>query len=344
MLTFKSTTCTALVLFGSLLGSGCKVPDSVTSLVIDENAQTDTSARGAPSTDSSIVIAPQPDTPATVSDPMPEPVPAEPVSTPSNLPIQPSESSWPAPSGPASITDLILVTGQSNALGFNTAYDPALDSPSDRVYAWTDQGWQVASLHQIWDLGWHPRTHPDADPHNNFALHFGKQLVASSPNRVVGFVLASAPGEGISHWDYGSDFYRHVSNKAVAALNDLPHKSAYDGVLWHQGETDWQIEGSSDPDQWGVSLPANYYSSKLASLIANLRSESWFGFDKPFIGGETASAPVNQVLRGLNQDSDYWTATVGGEGLPTFDEVHFNAVALREIGVQYAHTYQRLTD
>ena len=59
--------------------------------------------------------------------------------------------------GPASITDVIVITGQSNALGSETTFDPVLDQPVDRFYAYTDQGWQLASLDQTWDLTWHPR-------------------------------------------------------------------------------------------------------------------------------------------------------------------------------------------
>ena len=42
---------------------------------------------------------------------------------------------------PADITDLILVTGQSNALGSQSAFDVSLDSPHQQVFAFTDQGW-----------------------------------------------------------------------------------------------------------------------------------------------------------------------------------------------------------
>lgn len=248
---------------------------------------------------------------------------------------------------PAGITDLVLITGQSNALGTETAFDPVLDAPVERFYAWTeDSGWQPASLRQIWDLGWHPQTDPDTDPHNNFGLHFGKGMVEASSDRVVGIVLASAPGEGISHWDYNTWFYNVVSDKAIAALNDLPHKTGFDGILWHQGESDWVANGSSDPDLGGAIVGADYYRDKLYSLIANFRSENWFGEGRPFICGETAQAPLNVRLNELNNDGDEWTACTEGEGLPTYDapeNVHFNAEGLRQLGRNYAQTYLRMT-
>ena len=247
----------------------------------------------------------------------------------------------PAQSGPGSITDLVLVTGQSNALGSQTAFDPQLDSPTDRFYAYTDTGWQRASLKQVWDLGWHPRTHIDTDPHNNFAFHFGKTVAARRGDRVVGIVLVTAPGEGISHWDADNVFFNKIRTKALAALNELPHKSSFDGILWHQGETDWAKSGSLDTDLAGLEIDDNYYSNKLWQLIDNFRRESWFDDEKPFICGETAQSPINARLMSLNRNSDPWTACVEGEGLATYDEarVHFTAESLRTLGSNYADRY-----
>lgn len=248
-------------------------------------------------------------------------------------------------SGPAAITDLVLVTGQSNALGSQTRYDAALDQPVEGFYAYTDQGWKQASLNQVWDLGWHPFKGLGDDPHNNFGFHFGKQVVANS-DRVVGIVLVTAPGEGINHWDPDNYFFNKIRNKALAALNELPHKASFDGILWHQGETDWAKEGSLDPELSQQIIDVNYYSNKLWQVINNFRNESWFDNGKPFICAETARSPVNVRLMALNRNSDVWTACVEGEGLATWDEaeVHFNAEGLRTLGANYAEQYLLMTE
>lgn len=240
---------------------------------------------------------------------------------------QPSdETSITNPPGLDDITDLVLITGQSNALGAGTAYDALVDGSDPAVFAFTDEGWQVADLRQIWDRGWFPRMHPDSDPSNNFSLHFGKQLTASAPDRVVGFVLVTAPGRPISHWVNTGDFYQEIRAKVLDALNQLPTKSSVDGILWHQGESDGRDDDS--------------YSQALYRLIDDFRSESWFGINRPFICGETASLPVNKQLGKLNTDTDLWTACVAGEGLPTRgDGAHFSAEALRTIGRRYAEAY-----
>ncbi len=245
--------------------------------------------------------------------------------------------------GVETITDVVLITGQSNALGSQTAFDPELDAPVDRFFAYTDSGWQPASLRQVWDLGSHPLLGIGSDPHNNFGFHFGKTLVQQRSDRVVAIILVTAPGEGISHWDADSFFFRKIRNKTLLALNELPHKSSIDGILWHQGETDWSSDGSNDPDL--EERPENdYYSHRLASLINNFRLESWFGPERPFICGETARSPINNRLNALNRNSDIWTACVPGAGLPTWDEeeVHFTADALRQIGANFAEVYLQM--
>lgn len=224
------------------------------------------------------------------------------------------------------ITDLVLVTGQSNALGAGTGYDEYLDAPSNRVFAFTNNGWQIANLNQVWDRNWFPRNDPETPPSNNFSLHFGKRVASKAPDRVVGFVLLSAPGQPISHWDRDSEFFNQIRDKVSRAINELPYKNRVDAILWHQGESD----GADRPE----------YGDALYDLIARFRSEPWFGYETPFICGDTAESPVNQQLRRLNTDNEYWTACIEAQGLPVLPgTVHFSAPALRTIGKRYADAY-----
>jgi hypothetical protein len=249
----------------------------------------------------------------------------QPVVVPATVPAGTSSSV------PGDITDLLLVTGQSNALGADTTFDAARDTPNSRVYAFTDKGWQIADLHQIWDLNWHPRNHPDTDPSNNFGFQFGKKVAERRPQKVVGFILVTAPGQGISHWDYGSEFYLKIRNKVTDAINQLPNKASVDGILWHQGETDWTAN--------------DYYRNKLRDVINNFRSESWFGSNKPFICGETVEAPVNEILMALNNDGDRYTGCVAAQDLSTIlDDLHFSAEGLRILGTRYATKYLQMTE
>ena len=254
------------------------------------------------------------------------------------------------------ITDLILVTGQSNVTGSLTAYDPSLDSIDLRVFAYTDSDdWEVADLHQAWDVdGWHPGNGSLVDssrtPYNNFAFHFAKTIVENDPDRVVGFIIASAPGEGIEHWDANSPFSQTIESKVLAALSAQGVKSTIDGIIWHQGETDWLFNGTSDVDATNEErADPTYYPDKLNALISRFRSQSWFGTGKPFICGETKRAPVNGRLLELNNDGDSYTGCVSANDLstrdanpnatPPQDGTHFDAQGLRTLGQRYGTRY-----
>jgi len=275
-------------------------------------------------------------------------------------PAGPINNNTPPAASSSAITDLVLVTGQSNAQGAATTVDLAvLDAPNQRVLAYTDAGtWELADLRQHWDGPLQPR-HPGKNalvfenniPHNNFAFHFAKSLATQDRNRVVGIVLVTAPGAGIRSWDKGSNLYRTLSSKAELALN-ASGKTSFDAVLWHQGETDFLYNGTSDALATSTEKRAsNYYPDRLNTLIRNLRQESWFSSTKPvFICGETQKtstivapeAPVNRRLMELNSDNDPYTGCVSADGLATKDGIHFNASSLREIGKRYASRYLQL--
>ena len=267
-------------------------------------------------------------TPDPVSIPTPEPE-SNPTSEPESNPIpdaEPLTAAVPFTATVEDMTDLVLVTGQSNALGAGTSFDEFLDAPNNHVMAFTDTGWEIANLNQIWDLNWFPRTDPGTPPSNNFGFHFAKRAADQAPGRVVGFILLTAPGEPISHWDRDSQFFNQTRDKVSRAINELPNKSKLDAILWHQGESDGE-----DRDEYGAAL---------YDLIERFRSEPWFDHNLPFICGETVESPVNRQLARLNSDNDEWTACVAAEGLPVLpDTVHFNAEALRTLGACYANAY-----
>jgi hypothetical protein len=248
------------------------------------------------------------------------------------------------------ITDLFFVTGQSNAAGLETAYDPALDAPDSRVFAFTDLGWQVADLHQYWEHsipGNFSAGDDTRSPYNSIAFQVSR-AVAQKSDRVVGLVVLTAPGEGISHWDFNSEFSVQIREKATAALNALPNKNAFDAMIWMQGETDWLLEGTADPGATGFADTTgdeykNYYPTKLFQLVSNLRGESWFKFDGRFICAETKKAGLNPHLMALNSDADPYTGCAAAADLPTragdaFGN-HFSAPGLRTLGERLADVY-----
>ena len=282
---------------------------------------------------------------------------------------------------PNDITDLILVTGQSNVTGANTEVSATLDrwgrvsefngpdKPHSRVFAWTvdphsgnaGAGWKVASLTQSWH---------DKNPgvggvaHNNFAFHFAKKVAEKDSCRVVGLIVVSEAGRGISHWDYSAPGWNEVVRQVNDAMSAIG-RTSIDGILWHQGESDWIANGTCYKVERCQNNHPDYYAQKLYSRIADpsvpnhigrfalidrLRRADWFGSGKPFIAGETAKAPVNSVLNKLNTDNDRWTATINSDaasGIETRSDdiagIHFSATGLRELGARYAYAYLNLT-
>jgi len=229
---------------------------------------------------------------------------------------------------------------------------PQAGDITDLVYNANGQ-WSVSDLHNAWDGNWAPGNGSLQDdtrqPHNNFVFHFGKVVAERDSSRVIGYVVASAPGKGIAHWDRDAEFFYEVRDVALNALNAQGVKSEFDAVLWHQGETDWQARGTSDPQIFGDERNnPTYYRDKLYSLIADFRGQSWINDNAYFICGETAIAPVNEVMMELNNDNDERTGCVSAEGLTTLTAdpvpVHFDAAGLRELGKRYAELYLSMTE
>lgn len=256
------------------------------------------------------------------------------------------------------INHVVVVTGQSNVEAPLTAFDPVLDQPHPRVFAFTDEGWQVADLHQVWDENAHPGNHsltdPSNSPNNNLIFHYGKTFAQQNADAVPAFIVLAAPGKGIANWDYESPFYLKMRNKITDALAQIPNVDKVDVMLWHQGESDWLFEGTSDVDATGFTDTdspeyRNYYEWKLQQVIANFRSEPWAVTDLPFICGETRIAEgVNIRLRALNDDNDQNTACVMATDLPFRlsdpSGAHFSAAGLRELGRRYMQQYQAIVN
>lgn len=282
---------------------------------------------------------------------------------------------------PEQITDIVLATGQSNLIGADTTVAASLDqfgkvisftepdSPHARVFAWTVDpfsdnaglGWEVARLTQSWH-----DTNPGSGgiARNNLAFHFAKQVATQASGcRVVGIVMVAEGGTGIEHWDEGAAGWNEVVRQVSAAVSAIG-KTSIDGILWHQGESDWIADGSCFPGGNCVNGRPDFYPQRLYSRIADpsipnqvgdqalidrVRRQSWFGDSRPFIAAETLRAPVNVHLNKLNTDDDFWTATVRGDAASGLEinpadpfENHYSAEGLRQLGRRYASEYMKM--
>ena len=225
------------------------------------------------------------------------------------------------------VTDVILMMGQSNALGEDTNVDPqGLDATNNNIIAWTQfDGWQVADLcSQIWQKGWFPWRGGVCSNHP--AYQIAKGIVAVDPTRKVAIIPTGIAGKPISWWDDGALAYELASEQATNALAALPGHNSVNLVAWSQGEANDGVE-----DVW---------YNKLTDLISRMRSESWMDSQETaFIAQETKNSSVNQKLPLFDSDNDSLTNWIPASDLPTKDGVHWSASALRTLGNRYAAKY-----
>jgi len=158
---------------------------------------------------------------------------------------------------------------------------------------------------------------------NNIGLYFGRRLAELDENIVVGYVLAAEADDGIYHLDSSA---AEMQQKALEAINQLPHKSTIDGVLWHEGEAPQQTQN---------------YPTNLAVLVDTLRLKAWFGESAPVICAETLNAATKEHLDQLNKYSDPKTACVTGADLTRIisDSNRLDTNSLRTLGERYAESY-----
>lgn len=224
------------------------------------------------------------------------------------------------------ITDIVVMMGQSNALGHDTKVNLSLDSPNDRVIVWTEfNGWQVADLcTQKWQNGWFPWRGGLCSNHPAFQI--AKAIVNDEPNKKVAFIPTGYSGKPISFWDPEGPAYVAAKLHVEEALAELPAGSKVNLIAWSQGEAD---HGSED----------NWYN-KLVNLIFRLRGETWFDAQNSvFIAQETKWASVNTRVKDLASDNDSLTDWIPAEDLPTKDGVHWSGDSLRELGKRYSAKY-----
>ncbi len=236
------------------------------------------------------------------------------------------------PSVLADVTDVVLMMGQSNALGEDTNVDPAnLDAIDENIIAWTQfDGWQVADLcSQIWQKGWFPWRGGVCSNHPAFQI--AKGIIAADPSRKVAIIPTGVAGKPISWWDDGAVAYELASDQVTKALAALPGHTEVDLVAWSQGEANHGAE-----DVW---------YDKLTDLIARMRAEAWMDPQETvFIAQETKDSSVNERLPSLDSDNDALTAWIPASDLTTKDGVHWSAPALRTLGDRYAATYLSLAN
>ena len=222
--------------------------------------------------------------------------------------------------------DIFLLIGQSNMAGRGLLAEVAELSDS-RILMLRDGSWQHAA----------EPLHTDKPERAGVGLGsgFALELLCHAPETTIGLVPCAVGGTPLSRWLPGMDLYEAALSMAKQVCGDGTMK----GILWHQGESD-----AND------ATLAESYGTRLQTMIRQLRIELGAG-PVPFIAGELGTFlaaeenrrpyfnVVNQQLRELETRVSKYGLVDSEELSDTGDNVHFNAISLREFGRRYAQKF-----
>ena len=267
----------------------------------------------------------------------------------------------PTTATPAPQYDVFLLIGQSNAVGCGqiNITDYSLDQPDPRVFSYLSSTGIVQAMDPLEPTsGCALDFQAQGYTGIGFAMTFAKQYANYSltPGRRVLLVPAAFGGTGFGDPNHlwialqSGGLYNAAITAVTTALTLAGTGSVFKGFLWHQGEND-VIYGS---------LPFNYYTADLDTLIYDFRSNvsvltnGAAAATAPFLLGElnqqwmavTANAYfvdgliVNTTLR----DSKTCVASsIGLSSDPWEGLVHFSAPAQRILGTRYYTCYLATT-
>ena len=172
-------------------------------------------------------------------------------------------------------------------------------------------------------------------------FHSGVSLGASFADDVsrtlgwrVGLIPCADGGTRLAQWMPGEVLFDH----AVMMTGLAARTAKIEGILWHQGESDCGTEESIDA-----------YADNFKVMIAALRAA--IGEDLPLFigelserigarwGGGKGHRRMNGVLRSLASELPNAAFVPAADLALKPDELHFNAVSLRELGSRYARAY-----
>lgn len=229
-------------------------------------------------------------------------------------------------------TDVVLLAGQSNMVGFGLGYDAALDgTPDPRIRQWSQTGARGRIV-----AATDPLLHPGAAAGRvGLGMSFARAYIATRPpGRSLLLVPAAVGGTGFSdqRWNPGDDLFEGAVRRTRAALAAAPN-ACLAAILWHQGEAD--VGALTGPD----------YAARLGRTIAAFRRRIGGTAPVPFVTGRFEPGWVkptpeqSAILDALAHLSDTVPATinVSADGLTgnPGDRIHFDAGSQRILGRRY---------
>ena len=187
---------------------------------------------------------------------------------------------------------IILLTGQSNAVGYGSVYNPTLeqDKPDPRI-------WGYLSASDTWSVFDLKLQIGSKKPYmNSMAFQYAKKLLLDNPSWTIGIIICGLGSQSITRWvkpyrcicagnhlqnsvlnvvgkkDKG-DIYDWSVLMVNSALAHCNKKNNVNLIMWHQGESDFM-----ESHTW--------YYQRLVKVIAQYHKETWFTNDSVFMCGQ----------------------------------------------------------
>lgn len=240
-------------------------------------------------------------------------------------------------------SDIVLLAGQSNMVGYGAYYNEGFDLTDPRIL-------QLMMTSKL-QLATEPLDHPNY-PYNigrvGPGLAFGREYLKDLPsNRNIILVPAAQGGTGFSdnRWNPGDDLFRDAVSRTRYALDLNPQGNCLVGILWSQGEVDAFNQ-----------VPEAEYKKALDTMITTMRQQLAGGTGTPtaipFVLGQfsrdwTTDTPLPEqqaILNVINSTPARLphTAIATTEGLTSnltqglsLGSIHFDAASQRIYGKRF---------
>ncbi|WP_158972176.1 sialate O-acetylesterase [Paraglaciecola sp. L3A3] len=156
----------------------------------------------------------------------------------------------------------------------------------------------------------------------SFANTLLQDLSKRQPQVKIGLVVNAKGGSSISEWQPDKHFYQ----QALQRVRQAQQTGTLKGILWHQGETDFE-----DTD----------YLNKLVSLVNNLRADLNLP-ELPFVAGQINQTElINQQIAQLPKQLKF-TDFVSAKNLTAMDRWHFDNDSMLLLGEGYAKKMMKI--
>lgn len=205
---------------------------------------------------------------------------------------------------------IILLTGQSNALGAGGIYDAFNidDQPDNRI-------WGYVSSHDYWTVFDLKLQIGSKKPNYQcMAFHYAKRLLVKYPNWKIGIIICGLSGQSITRWvvpymctchechmlqsnivnkhDKG-DIYDWSVLMVSNALSHCKSSNNVNTIMWHQGESDF-----TETETW--------YYQRLKKVIKQYRNNEWYDETCEFLCGQLYENAVTSKMNYVFQLQHGW--------------------------------------